>query len=424
MVAKLKGRIVIFWLLTFFCFLGIKNKALADTAEVLPKGVFSASATTKFFLPVDERFDPDGNIEDAAADFNTILDSRVFPALAVFEGPPFNLLSASVGSSVVSFEYDVVEVYLDFAYGINDRLTVGVEIPYRWVKNSVEARLDTANATVGRNPFFGTPGDPFGVPLIPIAVGGTPLDTEDIQALLGDGLDVNGDGTVEIPGFGYKRFESWSDSGFLDIDVGARYQYFRNEDWRLALTGGVKLPTGDVDDPDNLVDVGFGKGAWGLFFHSNNDYTGIKNLVLNATFMYTLYLPDRETLRIPDNVNQPITINKEKVDRDIGDVIELETEAKYEFLKGANISLLYKFGHSFKDDISGNLGFAYESLEDETNRTEHIFIAGVSYSTVQLYMDRKFPLPLSAKLEYRNRFAGKNNVFKAEYIGVGLQVFF
>lgn len=402
----------------------IHGVSYGDSAQVLPKGVFSASLSSNIYFPIDKRYDPDGNVEDVAANFNTTLDSSVFPALAPFEGPPFNLSSASVGDSVVSFEYDVIYVNLGFAYGITDRLTVGIKIPYKRMKNNVDARVDTTNATVGKNPLFGTPGDPFGVPLIPISVGGVPLKDDDVQDLLGGGLDVDGDGTVDIPGFGFKRFETWSAGGLQDIDVGAKYQYFKNERWRMALTGGVRLPTGDVDDPDNLVDRGFGTGAWALFIHSNNDYTGIKNLLLNGTARYSLYLPNRETLRVSDDVDEPLTTNVEKVDRDLGDVIELEALAKYEFLRGANFSLLYHFGYSFRDDVSGDLGFNYQSLEDETEWTEHVIKVYLSYSTVPLFLEKKFPIPISVFIGYRNRFAGKNNVFKSEYISLGVSSYF
>jgi hypothetical protein len=206
--------------------------------------------------------------------------------------------------------------------------------------------------------------------------------------------------------------------------VGARYQYFKNDTWRLALTGGVRIPTGEADDPDDLVDLEFGTGAWALFLHSNNDFTAGKNLLLNATARYYLFLPDRETLRVPDDVNQPVTINREKVDRDIGDVIDLEAEARYEFSKGANISVIYNFTHAFKDDISGDRGFNYTSLEDETDWQSHIFIAGLSYSTVPLYFEKKFPIPFSIGAFYRTRFAGKNNALRTEFIRVVLQAYF
>ncbi len=424
-VSHRKNSIIIFILFTLLIIAGTGIPSRGDDAEVLPKGVFGIRFTSEFYPPVDERYDPDGNIEDVAADFNTTLDSEIFPDLSMLEGLPFNLPSANIGESVVSFEMEFVDLELIIAYGVTDRLMVGVKIPYSFQKNTVDARLETADATVGKNPFFGTPGDPFaGAPLIPIRLGGIPLSEEDVQDLLGGGLDVDGDGTVDIPGFGYERFESWSGSGLLDVEVGARYQYFKNENWRLALTFGVRIPTGDVDDPDNLTDLEFGTGAWAPFLHSNNDYTGIKHLVINATARYYLVLPDRETVRIPDDVNQPVTKNREKVDRDIGDVIELEGEANYEFARGANISLLYKFSYMFRTEVSGNLGFNYRSLEDETEWESHVVQVGLSYSTLPLYEEKKFPIPLKVGIGYGNRFAGKNNALRVRYVKAGLEMFF
>ena len=68
----------------------------------------------------------------------------------------------------------------------------------------------------------------------------------------------------------------------------------------------------------------------------------------------------------------PITSNKESVDRNLGDKIELEFSAKYQFIDGLSAQVLYKYGYKFEDKISGNQGFNYESLEDETDYTEHI----------------------------------------------------
>jgi len=390
----------------------------ADDAEVLPKGVSRAGVNGKFYSSVDERYNPDGDAEDVAADFNTTLDSSVFPDLGLVEagfGLPAG--SANIGNSVVSFEYNFTIVELAFQYGITERLTVGMMIPYWRVESNVSARLDTSNATVGKSAALNT--------LAPIGFLDTvPLTTEDTQNLIGSGLDINGDGTVDIQGFGYEPIQTWSDSGLSDIEVGCRYQYFKTEDWRLAFTGGVRFPTGEVDNPDNLVDYGFGSGAYALLFQFNNDYIGIENLVLNATFRYDLVLPDKETLRVPDDVNRPITSNKEEVDRDLGDVIELEASGKYQFSGALSFSLLYKYGFGSKDEISGNQGFNYKSLEDETDYTEHVGIIGLSYSTVPLFKAKRFPVPLDASISYRNRFAGSNNVLKSQYIGLGLAVYF
>jgi hypothetical protein len=296
------------------------------------------------------------------------------------------------------------------------------------MKNRVSARVDSTTATVGKNRTTGTlfrlpaRGVEGPVPGIP---GRTEfLTTEDIQQILGSGLDINGDGRADVTGFGFKRVETWSDDGIGDLEAGFRYQYLKTKDWRLAFTGGARFPTGRVDDPDNLVDYPFGSGAYALLFRLNNDYVGIKNLVLNGTFRYDLILPDKQLKRVPDNVNRPITANKEEVDRDLGDTFEFEISGAYTLLKGFSVYGLYQYAFALQDEVSGNLGFAYASLENETDWTSHIFQTGVSYTTLPLYIEKKFPVPLMVSVSYRNRFAGANNILKSEFISLEISGFF
>lgn len=401
-----------------FLLTGLPNQSRGDDAQVLPKGVVAVILDGRYYFPFDKRFDEDGKKEDLDANFNANLNSNVFAGLRLVEqffGMPPG--SASIGRSVVSFEYQGQDFIPLLQYGVTDRLTVGAKIPYYWRKNKVEARLDTtATATIGKNTFFNS--------LTPLSVPGTvPLTTNDTQNLIGRGLDITGDGIIEIPGFGFKPLKTSSRKGIADIEIGGRYQYFKTNNWRLAFTGGVRLPTGEVDDPDDLGDVGIGSGAYALLFQFNHDYIGIKNLVLNATLRYDLIFPNNERLRVPDDVNRPITANKENVDRNIGDAFELEVSGVYEFLKGFNFSLLYKYGYKLKDRVSGDRSFSYESLESETRATQHVGIASLYYSTIPLFQAKKFPLPMAAGVSYRNRFAG-TNVLRAQYISLTLAVYF
>ena len=398
-----------------FLLMGATSYLYADTAEVLPKGIFRGDIEYSYYLPIDSKFDPDGNEEDLAADYNTSMNSNLFPALKLLEagfGLPDG--SASLGDSVVDFEYDIDQIDLKLFYGITDKLSIGTKIPYYWIKNNVNAGVSTANATIGFNQYFGQPGDPFGVPLIPVQFGGVKNDllaTEFVQDTL-------------VQDYGFGRVESWSDHGIGDIEAGARYQYLQTDNWRLAFTGAVRFPTGQVDDPDNLVDVAFGSGAWALLFRSNNDYTGFKNIVLNATFEYDLVLPDNETVRVPDDVNNPITINKEKVSRNLGDIFRLKLSGAYALPKGFGLYLFYSYAFQSKDSVSGDRGFVYESLEDETDWTYHEYKIGVSYSTIPLFQEKKFPLPLVVGVQYEDVFAGTNNFLKQQLFIFSLTSFF
>jgi hypothetical protein len=413
-------RLLAGWLSLGLCFApGLVCLGYADNAEVLPRGVMRLSAETKWYFPIRQRFGPDGRVEDVAVDANTSLDSRVFPGLrqleAAFHLPPG---SASLGRSVVSFSYELLSAEFLLQYGVTDRLTAGFLIPYMRIANRVAARLDTATATVGKSPRLAR--------LVPLgaAPDAVPLSTEDVQRLLGNGLDLDGDGSVDVPGFGYKRVETWSDAGLGDIDAGVRYQYLNAAHWRLAVTSGVRLPSGQVDDPDSLVDLAFGKGAYALFWHLHQDYTGFTCCLLNGTFRYSLVLPDRKVRRVPASVNQPITRTKLKVERDLGDEFEFEGSAVYRVFEGLSLSGLYQFGFKLKDEVWGPRGLSVAALEEETDWTSHILIAGVSYTTIPLYREKKFPWPLTASLLYRNRFAGSNNLLKSHYLSLSLAVLF
>ncbi len=402
---------------------GLAGGAQAGDATVLPKGVWSVVVEGTTYLPIKERFNKDGKTESAAKDFNATLDSGIFPDLSAIEtafGMPPG--SGNIGRSVVGFKYQETKVELTIGRGITDRLTVGLILPYLWWENRVDAFLDSTNATLGKNPFFGTPTDPFGgAPLVPVALGGQPLTTEDAQALISSGLDING--ARAIDGLGFKRIETWTADGWGDIQGGAKYQFFRTDDWRLAFTAGVQLPTGKVDDPNNLVDRGFGTGAAALIFLSNNDYTGIRGLVLDGTVKYSLYLPHSVNLRVVSDPHKPLTGRVEKVDRDLGDILELEGSASYEFLEGACASVLYRFGRGFRDKVTGP-GGRIPSLEAETDYTEQVVVAGLSYSTVPRFLRKSFPIPLTVFGTYRNRFYGTNSIFKSEYVNLGVQVYF
>jgi hypothetical protein len=414
-------------LLSIF-FLAAIQECYADSAEVLPQGRSAVFVEGKFYLPVTKQYDEDGNKEKIADEYNTTLNSNVFPALGPL-GAAFGLPAgtANLGQTDVSYKYNFTIIEFNYAYGITDRLSIGTKIPYWIVDNKVDASLDTTTATIGANPFFGLAPPPIGqAPLVPTSnVGGPgiPLTDQDIQNLLGKGLDVNKDGSIDIPGFGYKEVKDWDKQGFSDIEVYLRYQYYKSENFRLSVTPGVRMPTGWTDNPDSLVDYPSGAGAWAGLLRLNQDYIGTKDLFLSATLKYDYYFADRNYERVPDSVDEPLTTNKERVHRTIGPFFELELNGSYNLWQGLGPFAVYKFGYKWQNDVSGDKGYDYSSLEEETNLKEHVYIIGLQYSTIPMYLKKEFPVPITAFIGYRNRFAGENTLV-SEYIDVGLTVYF
>src|SRR5262245_32956859 len=107
------------------------HTTVADDAIVLPQGRWRVSAEARFALPITKRFTADGGTEDLAADFNRELNSAVFADLQRVEAA-FRLPagSATFGRSVVDFERHMQLYEVRAAYGLTNRLSLGVRIPY------------------------------------------------------------------------------------------------------------------------------------------------------------------------------------------------------------------------------------------------------------------------------------------------------
>ncbi len=428
------------------CLLSVRT-VHADSAAVLPKGRASFGLDYLYYFPATKRFDPNGNAVDIASGINgRSLDSTIFPQLAVLN-PFVPGGDASIGDAFVTFKYRYDVLDYGFLYGITDRLTAGIDIPYYWGRNDVRASLNSgpgSSANVGLR--VGSPVGPCAAPILPLTCPNSrPFTTEDVQQLLGPGLPG-------IPGFGYKPVENFSANGFGDVSVAAKYQYLRTQDWELAVTGGVRFPTGRADDPDNLSDVFWSSGAYALLFRSHVDYAisnlwrevsarpadsakvlGAGDLILDFTFRYDLVLPDTTTLRgaTPED---PISNVRDRVHRDLGDRFEFEVSALYypPILRGLSLSALYKYGFKLKDHLYGPAGFPNQAQEQDTDSTEQLYIVRANYSTLPLYLEKRFPIPLLISIYYRDRFAGSgpqvvgspSQVLKTRYLGFGLQILF
>src|SRR6266581_239811 len=401
------------WLLLFLLvsMLLPVHATLADDALVLPQGRWHVAVEARFSLPITKRFTPRGGTQDLAADFNRELTSATFPGLRLVEAA-FRLPagSATFGRSVVDFARHIQITTVQAAYGLTDRLSLGVRIPY-WTQDvRVKATLDNRTATVGFNPAVPGGVAPLGVP------GTRPPTTEDIQTLL--------------QRLGFRRVQNWSDASFSDSFGGLKYQYYRSEHWRLAATGSVRFPTGRWADPNNLVDYPTGYAAWGLGLQVHQDVvwqqpglaprlgaltTG--DFFLNTTLGYEAILPDDKPFRVCE-IHQPICPNLDRhVQRHVGDIVEAELTGSVGLLPGLTLTPMYLYTHKFQDHFHGHLGFNYRVLQAETDADSHSLDLRLGYSTALLVAAKRFPVPLSLSLRYVERLASNNNRLHTRYLG-------
>lgn len=385
---------------------GSSALAAGEDAVALPKGLSRLFVDTRFFLPFENRYDQNGDSVPFGRPLSLNLNNSVFTALPA---------GATLGQSNVSIERHVTEMTIQPAYGLTDRLTIGANIPYTWYENQVNASINTTGFTVGCTaPGGGVVG------------GASPASV----ACINNTLNAQ---------FGLKPIQTYSDSGVGDIEVGAKYQYYRAEDFRAAVTGGVRFPTGKMDDPDNLVDSKLGDGTYALGIRLQQDYMrqaeglgkrlGFPNpgeFFINTTVGYDYNLPDTRTLRVCGTAFACTT--KDDVHTKIGDVAQAQVSGKFGLpLRGWIFTPLYFYSYKFKDHYSGDRNLDYGALNQQFDRmeqTEHIFILTLTYTTIPLVLEKKFPLPLVFEVSYRDRFSGSGGKGDSQYIGFTLQSFF
>ena len=407
----------------FALLIGCSLPPSADDAAVLPAGVSRIYWDFYHYQTTRQRYNADGEREDLAFPFtDAALDSSVIESLQ-----PLDALvgSASLGNVSVDFEYEIDVLDIGFAYGLTDRLSIGFHLPYYWITNHVDTGLDSSSANVGLNPATGEC-------CIPIGLGGTPLDQDDVQQLI-------------VDEYGFSRIDTWDRDGIADLEFGGKYQWFLERDSALAITGGVRLATGYEDDADKLDDVAWSYGHDALLLRLHYDFLlsnawqeiparlhdlnpDAGELLLNLTFRLDYLLPDRRTMRFGDSPSQIFSNDRERVERDMGEIYSFETTLAYQVTDAWACALTYTYTTKSKDDIDGDRGFNYASLEADTDFSHHIYIIEANYSTLAAYRRQQSAVPLRFSIAYRDRFRGKgpfsgqaNSVLDTSWIVVGME---
>jgi hypothetical protein len=407
--------------------IAISDRSLADDAAVLPQGISRAYWDFYRYHSTTQRYNADGKREDLAYPFtNAALDSDVLASLAPLDA--FVPGKATLGDVSIEYQYDIDVLDLGYSYGLTDQLSIGMHIPYYWITNNVDTALDTGSANVGLNPVTGAC-------CIPLDVGGVVMDTDDVQNLIMDE-------------YGFGKIENWQREGIGDIELGAKYRVFVEQDSAFAFTGGLRIPSGYEDDADKLNDVAWSYGNYALLLRLHYDYLlsnlwrpaasqlqqPVRNggdLVANLTFRYDYMLPDDKIMRIGDTPDQVLTSNRERVDRELGDLYNLEASLKYHASEALAFTLTYTYGGKFKDKIDGDQDYNYSSLEADTDSHQQIVIVAASYSTLAAYQQQSSRLPMEFSLAYRERFDGAgpssgqaNPVLYTRWVVAGMKFLF
>ncbi len=392
---------------------------LADSAETLPGGVLRFRVRP-MHVTFTDRWNEQGRAEPVTADIDdTVLDNTVFEDLAVLErvyNMPDGTLSA--GRSHVRSRVTLQVLGFALEYGLTSRLTVAAILPYVGASNELtDLRLDPGN--IGRNPGDGriSTEDAEYLPLNhdkdPTTTFLNPLRRDDVRQILRDDFE-------------YRWLDDSSARSIGDLEVGAKYRFEPVGLWASSVQLGMRAPTGKVADPDDLLAVGIGSGAFAFQGAFQNDLIPISGLRFNITPSYTWQLPQKREMRVPTRHDRPITTpdQREEIWLNLGDVIVLDTSVAYTPVEGLTVFSRYAYVHELEDEVEGSLGLSYEALETLTDGRNHLVEGGITYSTVPLMMRGAFPVPLDLTLSFERAVAGRNRAFVTNLLALDMAVYF
>jgi hypothetical protein len=373
-----------------------------ENAKVMPKGVSRLNLRV-VNTTINDKTDGGGSAQDLAQplakqlQFKDVLKGEQDELKRELTAGFLLANGISESASLGSFEADLagrVTVYAPiFSFGITDRLTIAATLPV------YDASV---NANLGFRPGQGSTA--FRDTLV-AGYNNQAEGARDFVSRINDATNRLGNKLVEN---GYQRIEPWRETALGDAQVLAKYAVLKDAPVNVALTGGAVVPTGRIDDPDNLIDIGFGDGQWDGFFQVSADQPVAQSgFYFNQYARYTVQFEDEQTLRLK-TAEETIEVAKSKVGRDLGDKLNGGAALLFEGDTGLTSGVGYNFYQKSKDVFRTGDAAAKAELERNTFQRSHEAELAIGYSGVPAFRRGQIPAPFEVGLTYKRQLASEN----------------
>ncbi|HEX4926210.1 MAG TPA: hypothetical protein VFV50_19105, partial [Bdellovibrionales bacterium] len=157
--------------------------------------------------------------------------------------------------------------------------------------------------------------------------------------------------------------------------------------------------------------VPFGKGYLSTFLESLNDIYVFENdrLILFANAKYTYNWSTRQTMRLAPTADMPLTREKEEVEWSPGAAWTLTGGAESRVLWDLRLFSNYIWYTKNRDRMSGSRSdYDYSILSTGTDVSSRTAEFGAFYTTTDLYLRNKFPVPFKIAGSYSQTLTGQN----------------
>ena len=205
-----------------------------------------------------------------------------------------------------------------------------------------------------------------------------------------------------------------------DIDVGGKFSVYdsfgrstaarmtpRGLNFRTAIGGIIRIPTGQIESPNNFIDVGTGRGATAIEGRWFGDILVGSRFWQSFVVRYNKPFADEQEMRITDLPNEQLAsiYRRQTVERQLGSAFEFETSPRIVVNDFFAIAGHYVYRHKGQDHYKGTFlipaattGFAdvnldASTLDLETETREHRLGGGLSFSNLFPFEQGKARLP-------------------------------
>lgn len=189
-----------------------------------------------------------------------------------------------------------------------------------------------------------------------------------------------------------------------DIEATAKFLVFdtfsdttQRLGFRTAVGATYRFATGQEDDPDDLFDIPTGDGQDDIEIRTAVDIRLARRVMTSVRARYTIQLADETVARIPSVAGDifPPAFSAQLVERDLGDIVEIDAVPRYAVSEHFSIAAHYLFRRKAEDRYTGTFTIPSSvtglgdveldaaTLQRETAATEHRVGAGFTFSMNQ-----------------------------------------
>ncbi|MBT3983265.1 MAG: hypothetical protein HOE90_18065 [Bacteriovoracaceae bacterium] len=379
-----------------------------ESAAVLPKGIRNVRVKgvgTK----IGDKFDNDGNSVPIGNDMNSVITvERIYEGetddvkasktmtIATLEGIGH---SDSLGNSTGMVNVGASVTVPVFAYGMSKKWTAAIAVPVTRVDQKVATGVEAGDALKKLQDAVRAQGT-----------------VEDYETFMRKTSNPIAEKAAE---YGYNPITNRTETKLGDIKLVNKHQLLKRSALTMTLRNDIVLPTGKEKNIDEVVDIPAGDGQWDIglgviaeYKLSDFTFSGAVNYIWQTPYRLGVggEFKDRSLMRVPRNSYSSLSPDKDMVQRDLGDQFMTQVGGKFEFFTGFHILSAYTFQYKERDKYEGSLysDARYYYMGKNSRQKMHAVTMGAGFSTIPLFKQKKFKVPLQANLTYALPVNGKS----------------